>query len=168
MNPKMTLCLWFDDQAEEAALFYTSVFTNSALGNISRFGKEGFEYHGKEEGTAMSVEFRLNDMHFIGLNGGPKYTFSEAFSVVVYCDTQEEIDHYWNHLSRGGEEGPCGWLKDRFGVSWQIIPSVLSDYLTHKDVARRVRVQACAFQMKKFNIETLKRAFEEGDWEKKE
>ena len=155
----MAICLWYNDQAEEAATFYTSIFQNSEIGQISRFGKEGFEYHGKAEGTAMTVDFRLNQMKFIALNGGPKFRFNEAASIVVYCDTQEEIDSYWTKLTEGGEEGPCGWLKDKFGVSWQITPAILPGYLTVKDMAKRSRVERAAFQMKKFDIEKLKNAY---------
>ena len=155
----MAICLWYNDQAEEAATFYTSIFQDSEIGQISRFGKEGFEYHGKAEGTAMTVDFRLNQMKFIALNGGPKFRFNEAASIVVYCDTQEEIDSYWTKLTEGGEEGPCGWLKDKFGVSWQITPAILPGYLTVKDMAKRSRVERAAFQMKKFDIEKLKNAY---------
>ena len=155
----MSICLWYNDQAEEAATFYTSIFQDSEIGQISRFGKEGFEYHGKAEGTTMTVDFRLNQMKFIALNGGPKFRFNEAASIVVYCDTQEEIDSYWAKLTEGGEEGPCGWLKDKFGVSWQITPAILPGYLTVKDMAKRSRVERAAFQMKKFDIEKLKNAY---------
>ena len=156
----MAICLWYDDQAEAAARFYTSIFRDSEIGPISRFGKEGFEHHGKPEGTAMTVDFRLNQMKFIALNGGPKFKFNEAASIVVYCDNQEEIDHYWDHLTAGGEEGPCGWLKDKFGLSWQITPSILPDYLVDQDIKKRSRVERVAFQMKRFDIEKLKQAYE--------
>ncbi|MEI6091436.1 MAG: VOC family protein [bacterium] len=159
-NTEMNICLWYDGQAEEAANFYTSIFEDSEIGQISRFGKEGFEFHGKPEGTAMTVSFRLNQMNFIALNGGPQYKFTEAVSIIVNCDTQEEIDHYWYSLSKGGEEGPCGWLKDKFGLSWQINPRILSTYLTDKDKERRSRVEKLMFQMKKFDIELLKNAYE--------
>lgn len=157
---EMTICLWYDDQAEEAAQFYTSIFQDAEIGTISRFGNEGFEYHGKPEGTAMTVDFRLNQMKFIALNGGPKFKFNEAVSIVIYCDTQEEIDHYWTALTAGGEEGPCGWLKDKYGVSWQITPAILPDYLTYKDLIKKSRVEQAAFKMKKFDISTLKKAYE--------
>ena len=159
-SQEMKICLWYDDQAEEAAEFYTSIFGDSETGQVSRFGKEGFEFHGKPEGTAMSVDFRLNQMNFIALNGGPKFKFNEAASVVVYCNTQEEIDHYWTKLTEGGEEGPCGWLKDKFGVSWQITPAILPVYLTDNEIIRRSRVEAAAFQMTKFDIEKLKNAYD--------
>jgi len=157
---EMNICLWFDDRAEEAAQFYTSVFSDSAIGAISRFGKEGFEYHGKPEGTVMTVDFRLNQMKFIALNGGPIFKFNEAISIVIYCDTQEEIDHYWNRLTEEGEESQCGWLKDKFGVSWQVNPTILQDYLTDADLQKRARVSKVVFQMKKFNIEKIQQAYD--------
>jgi predicted 3-demethylubiquinone-9 3-methyltransferase (glyoxalase superfamily) len=159
-SQEMNICLWYDDQAEEAANFYTSIFSDAEIGQISRFGKEGFEYHGKPEGTAMTVDFRLNQMKFIALNGGPKFTFNEAVSIVVYCDTQEEIDHYWTKLADAGEEGPCGWLKDKYGVSWQITPAILPGYLTDKDLLKRSRVEQVAFKMKKFDIGKLQQAYD--------
>ena len=159
-SQEMNICLWYNDQAEEAAEFYTSIFQDSEIGQVSRFGTEGFEYHGKPEGTAMTVDFRLNQMKFIALNGGPKFKFNEAVSIVVYCDTQEEIDHYWTKLTEGGEEGPCGWLKDKFGVSWQITPTILPGYLAGKDMVKRSRVEQVTFQMKKFDIEKLKKAYD--------
>lgn len=159
-NKKMKICLWFDSEAEEAARFYVSIFQDSGIGAISRFGKEGFEIHGKPEGTAMTVDFTLNGMDFTALNGGPKFKFNEAVSVIVYCDTQDEIDHYWGNLTKDGEEGPCGWLKDKYGVSWQITPSVLPKYLSDEDIKAKSRVEQIAFQMKKFEISKLRDAFE--------
>lgn len=159
-HQQMTICLWFEHQAEEAAIFYTSVFPDSSLGQVSRFGKEGFEHHGKPEGTAMTVEFSLNGMNFIALNGGPLFRFNEAISVMITCDTQEEIDHYWTRLTEGGEESMCGWLKDKYGVSWQVVPAVLPKYLKDKDPARKSRVEQVVFQMKKFDLEKLIKAYE--------
>jgi predicted 3-demethylubiquinone-9 3-methyltransferase (glyoxalase superfamily) len=156
----MTICLWYDDQAEEAANFYTSIFKNSGIGRISRYGKEGFEFHKKPVGTAMTVEFTLNDMSFIALNGGPQFKFNEAVSVVVYCDNQTEIDYYWESLTKEGEEGPCGWLKDKFGVSWQIVPSTLPKMMADPDTSKSQRVAAAYLKMKKFDIQILKAAFE--------
>lgn len=156
---EMAICLWFDDQAEEAAEFYTSVFSDSTTGKISRYGKEGFEFHGKPEGTVMTVEFRLNQMNFLALNGGSRFKFNEAISIIVNCETQKEIDQYWTRLTDGGEEGPCGWLKDRFGVSWQIVPTVLSKYMTDGDAAQTARVGQVIFQMKKLEIERLSAAY---------
>lgn len=156
----MSICLWFDDQAEQAAKHYLSIFKNGTLGKISRYGKEGFEFHKKPEGTAMVVEFTLNDMQFMALNGGPQFKFNESISVVVTCDTQEEIDHYWNKLTKDGEEGPCGWLKDKFGLSWQIVPSILAQYMSDPDSSKVQRVTAAFLKMKKFDIKKLKRAYE--------
>lgn len=154
---KMTICLWFDKQGEEAANFYTSIFKNSSIGNISRYGKEGFEFHGMPEGTALVVSFKLNDMNFSALNGGPRYKFNESMSIVVSCDTQEEIDHYWNSLTAdGGQEIQCGWLKDKYGISWQIVPSILGSLMSEPTKASRVTM--AFMQMKKMDIETLKNA----------
>ncbi len=157
---EMTICLWFDVQAEEAANFYTSVFYDSGIGHISRFGKEGFEFHGKPEGTVMTVEFRLNQMKFIALNGGPQFRFNESISIMVYCETQEEIDHYWSKLTEEGEESQCGWLKDKFGLSWQIVPAILPSYLTDKDITKKSRVEKSLLQMKKLEIKELKKAYD--------
>jgi predicted 3-demethylubiquinone-9 3-methyltransferase (glyoxalase superfamily) len=152
----ITPCLWFDYQAEEAANFYTSIFKNSKIGNISRFGKEGFEHHGKEAGTVMTVEFQLNGQSFVALNGGPIFKFNEAISFQVFCDTQEEIDHYWNKLTEAGEESYCGWLKDKYGVSWQIVPSILSELMG--DPTKSARVSKAFFQMRKFDLEKIMNA----------
>ena len=119
---KITPCLWFDTQAEEAAKFYASVFKNSKIGKISRYGKEGFEIHGKKAGTVMTAEFEIEGQKFLALNGGPQFKFNEAVSFQVHCENQQEIDYFWSALAEGGEEGPCGWLKDKFGLSWQVIP----------------------------------------------
>lgn len=156
----MSICLWFDDQAEQAANYYLSIFRNGSMGKISRYSKEGFEFHKKPEGTAMVVEFTLNDMRFMALNGGPQFKFNESISVVVNCDTQEEIDHYWNNLTLEGEEGPCGWLKDKFGLSWQIVPSILAQYMSDPDSTKVQRVTAAFLKMKKFDMEELKSAYE--------
>ncbi len=157
---KIVPCLWFDDQGEDAANLYVSIFPNSRIGEISRYGKEGFEIHGREAGTVMTVEFFLDGQGFVALNGGPLFTFSEAISFQILCDDQEEIDHYWEKLTDGGEEGPCGWLKDRFGLSWQVVPRVLPEMLTSKDHAASQRVTKAFLQMKKFDIEALKRAYD--------
>ena len=117
-------CLWFDNQAEDAAKFYVSIFEGSSIDAISRYGKAGFEIHGRPAGSVMTVAFRLQGREFTALNGGPQFKFSEAISLQVFCDTQKEIDYFWSKLGAGGEEGPCGWLKDKFGLSWQIIPTV--------------------------------------------
>ena len=154
MKDHFTLCLWFDNQAEEAAVFYTSVFKNSKIESISRYGKEGFEIHGQKEGTAMTVAFTINGQSFTALNGGPAFKFNEAVSIQVFCDSQEEIDYYWNKLTEGGKESQCGWLKDRFGLSWQIIPSILNELMS--DPSRSGRVTEAFLKMKKFDIEKLK------------
>ncbi len=152
----ITPCLWFDNQAEEAAKFYTSVFKNSKIGIVSRYGKEGFEFHHKPEGTAMVVSFTINGQEFTALNGGPQFKFSEAISFQVFCDSQEEIDYYWEKLSEGGKEDQCGWLKDKFGLSWQIIPSILPKLMS--DPKRAGRVTQAFLQMKKFDIKKLEQA----------
>ena len=157
MNLKpITPCLWFDTQAEDAAKLYTLIFPNSKIENISRFGKEGFEIHGMKEGTVMAVNFQINGQPFMALNGGPMFKFSEAVSFQVFCDTQEEIDFYWNKLTDGGEESQCGWLKDKFGLSWQVVPTVLSKLLS--DPTKAGRVTNAFLQMKKFDIEKLMNA----------
>ncbi|MDD4993291.1 MAG: VOC family protein [Paludibacter sp.] len=153
MKNQITPCLWFDNQAEEAANFYTSIFKNSAITAVSRYGKEGFEFHGQAEGTAMTVVFQINGQPFTALNGGPIFKFTEAVSFQVFCDTQEEIDHYWDNLTKDGEESQCGWLKDKYGVSWQIVPSILPSLMT--DPARAGKVTNAFMQMKKFDIAKL-------------
>lgn len=153
MKNQITPCLWFDNQAEEAANFYTSIFKNSKIEDISRYGKEGFEIHGMNEGTVLTVAFQINGQPFTALNGGPIFKFTEAVSFQVFCDTQEEIDNYWNKLTDGGEESQCGWLKDKFGVSWQIVPSILPELMN--DPAKAGRVVNAFMQMKKFDIEKL-------------
>ncbi|MDQ2719662.1 MAG: VOC family protein [Bacteroidota bacterium] len=153
---KMTLCLWFDNQAEEAAKFYTSIFKNSKIGSVSRYGKEGYEFHKKPEGTAMVVSFKLNDLDFMALNGGPQFKFTEAISIVVNCENQEEIDHYWNKLTEGGQEDNCGWLKDKYGVSWQIVPSILGKLMSNPE--KSGKVMQAFLKMKKFDIEKLQNA----------
>jgi predicted 3-demethylubiquinone-9 3-methyltransferase (glyoxalase superfamily) len=153
---KMSICLWFDKQAEEAASFYTSIFRNSGITSISRYGKEGFEFHKMPEGAAMVVNFKINELDIMALNGGPIFKFNEAISIVVKCDTQSEIDHLWEALTEGGEESQCGWLKDRYGVSWQIIPSILAALMS--DPQRSQRVMKAFLQMKKFDIDKLMHA----------
>jgi len=152
----ITPCLWFDNQAEEAALFYTSIFKNSKMEGISRYSKEGFEYHGQKEGTVLTVSFQINGQPFTALNGGPVFTFNEAVSFQVLCDTQEEIDDYWTKLTEGGQEIECGWLKDKYGVSWQIVPTILPKLLL--DPQRAERVTKAYMQMVKFDIKKLEEA----------
>jgi predicted 3-demethylubiquinone-9 3-methyltransferase (glyoxalase superfamily) len=149
-----TPCLWFDTEGEDAARFYTSVFPNSRIVNVSRYGEAG----PREAGSVMTVEFELDGRPFVALNGGPDFTFSEAISFQVSCKDQDEVDHFWNTLSDGGEEGPCGWLKDRFGVSWQIVPTALPRLLAHSDPEISQRVMQAMLQMKKIEIDELERA----------
>jgi len=158
---KITPCLWFDTQAEDAANFYVSIFKNSKITQISRYGTEGFEIHGKKAGTVMTVAFDLEGQSFVALNGGPQFKFDEAISFQVSCESQQEIDYFWTKLiAGGGSEGPCGWLKDRFGLSWQVVPAALIEMLLDKDAAKVGRVTTAFLQMKKFDIAELKRAFE--------
>ena len=155
---KITPCLWFDTQAEEAAKFYASVFKNSKIGKISRYGKEGFEVHGKKAGTVMTVEFELEGQKFLALNGGPHFKFNEAVSFQVPCETQEEIDHFWSELAKDGEEGRCGWLKDKFGLSWQVFPRALPEMLMDGNSETAQRVMRSMLQMRKIAIAALRRA----------
>ena len=150
----ITPCLWFDTEGEDAAKFYTSVFPNSKIVEVARYGSAG----PRTEGTVMTVDFELDGQPFIALNGGPDFTFNEAISFQVNCKTQEEVDSYWNTLSAGGEEGPCGWLKDRFGLSWQIIPTVLPELLSDPDREKSQRVMKAMLSMKKIEIDELERA----------
>ena len=158
---KITPCLWFDDQAEEAVNFYVSIFKNSKVGRIARYGEAGAEVSGRPKGTVMTVEFQLEGQEFLALNGGPIFKFTEAISFIVNCETQEEIDEMWEKLSKGGEKGQCGWLKDKYGLSWQIAPPVLSEMLQDKNVAKTERVMKAMLQMKKLDIKTLKQAYEQ-------
>lgn len=163
LSNSMAICLWFNNEAEAAANFYLSIFKGGTLGHISRYGADGAEFHHRPPGTAMAVEFSLPGMSFIALNGGPQFVFNEAISVVVYCNTQEEIDHYWDNLTRHGEPGPCGWLKDKYGVSWQIVSSILRTYLLDPDATRRQRVTAAFLKMKKFDMELLQKAYHDAE-----
>lgn len=152
---KITTFLWFDNKAEEAMNFYTAIFKNSDTGGITRYGKDG----PGPEGSVMTATFRLNGQEFIALNGGPKYKFNEAISFVVNCNTQEEIDELWKKLSEGGEQGRCGWLKDKYGLSWQIVPAVLGKLMLDEDPAKATRVMNAMLQMDKMDIETLQQAY---------
>jgi predicted 3-demethylubiquinone-9 3-methyltransferase (glyoxalase superfamily) len=151
---KITPWLWFDTRGEEAAEFYVSVFPNSRIVKVQRFGPAG----PRPEGTVMTVEFELEGQRFAALNGGPEFAFTEAVSFLVDCETQEEVDRYWDVLSNGGEQGPCGWLKDRFGVSWQIIPSALGRLLGDLDREKSQRVMEAMLKMRKIEIDELERA----------
>jgi predicted 3-demethylubiquinone-9 3-methyltransferase (glyoxalase superfamily) len=149
-------CLWFDTQAEEAAGYYTSVFPNSRILEVQRYGSAG----PREEGMVMVVSFELDGTGFVALNGGPDFTFSEAISFEIECADQEEVDRYWTTLSEGGEEGPCGWLKDRFGVSWQVVPKRLNELIADPDEEKGQRVMAAMLKMGKIEVAELERAAE--------
>lgn len=161
---KITPCLWFDDQAEEAARFYTSVFPNSRITASSRYGEAGKEIHGRAVGSVMTVAFELDGQSFTALNGGPVFKFNEAISFQVSCENQEEVDYYWEKLSQGGDENAqqCGWLKDRYGLSWQIMPVRLTELLNDPDEAAAQRVMAAMLQMTKIDIAELERAYAAG------
>jgi predicted 3-demethylubiquinone-9 3-methyltransferase (glyoxalase superfamily) len=148
--------LWFDNQAEEAAHFYTSIFKNSKIVSVNRYGEAG----PGPKGSVMTVKFHLDGQEFVALNGGPHFKFSEAISFVVNCETQEEVDKFWEKLSEGGEKVQCGWLKDKYGVSWQIVPTVLVEMLQDKDPEKSKRVMEAILQMKKIDIKGLKDAYE--------
>lgn len=156
---KIAPCLWFDSEAEVAANFYCSVFPNSQIDAISRYGNEGSEVHKRPAGSAMLVSFTLDGETFHALNGGPLFTFSEAISFMVGCENQQEIDHYWEKLSEGGHPQVCGWLKDKFGLSWQVVPNNLQAMMTTPDAARREQVMKVVMAMKKPIIADLQRAF---------
>jgi len=159
---KITPNLWFDNQAEEAAVFYTSIFKHSEIKRVTRYGKAGFAVHGREAGTVMSVEFILENQHFFALNAGPKFRFNESISFIINCDTQDEIDYYWEMLSYDGdpEAQECGWLKDKFGVSWQIVPTIIHDMLLNPDSSKTQHMMNELYRMKKVDIAQLKEAFE--------
>jgi len=158
---KITPCLWFDHQAEEAAKFYVAIFENSAIGTVARYGKEGFAVHGRPEGSAMTVSFCLQGQEFTALNGGPHFKFTEAISFVVRCETQAEVDHYWGKLGEGGDKQAqrCGWLKDKYGVSWQIVPIALFELLGGTDAGKTGRVMRAMLQMQKLDLAALRQAY---------
>ena len=155
---KITPFLWFNDNAEEAVKFYTSVFKNSNIGKIARYDQAGEKASGRPAGSVMTVEFQLEGQEFVALNGGPMFKFTEAISFVVNCETQEEVDYYWERLSAGGKEVQCGWLKDKFGLSWQIVPTVLGELLSDKDAAKAQRAMEAMLKMVKLDIKKLKQA----------
>jgi predicted 3-demethylubiquinone-9 3-methyltransferase (glyoxalase superfamily) len=157
---RITPFLWFDSQAEEAANFYVSIFRNARVREASRYDEAASKASGRPKGSVMTVAFELDGQEFIALNGGPMFKFTEAISFVVNCETQAEVDHYWDKLTAGGQEVQCGWLKDRFGVSWQVVPTVLTELLQDKDPEKAKRVMAAMLQMKKLSIDGLKRAYE--------
>ena len=155
---KITPFLWFDSQAEEAANFYVSIFKQSRIGVITRYDDEGSKAAGRPKGSVMTVEFELDGQKFTALNGGPHFKFTEAISLVVNCDDQKEVDHFWGKLSAGGQEVQCGWLKDRFGLSWQVVPTALIEMLQDKDPEKSKRTMAAMLKMKKLDVAELNRA----------
>ena len=155
---KITPCLWFDSQAEEAANFYVSIFKNAKIGNITRYGEAGAKVSGRPKASVMTVTFEIERQNFMALNGGPHFKFSEAISFIVNCGTQEEIDEFWEKLSDGGEKGVCGWLKDKYGLSWQIAPSSLAEMMQDKDSEKTNRMMQAIVEMKKIDIERLEQA----------
>jgi predicted 3-demethylubiquinone-9 3-methyltransferase (glyoxalase superfamily) len=152
-------CLWFDTQAEDAANFYISIFANSRILRVLHYTQAGFEIHGKPSGSILTVEFELNGQKFTALNGGPQFKFNEAISLEITCETQNEVDYYWNRLGEDGEFGECGWLKDKFGLSWQIAPAVLGEMLNDPDNTKVERVMSAFLPMKKIDIATLKEEY---------
>ena len=150
--------MWFNDNAEEAVKFYTSIFKRSKIGTIARYGEEGEQVAGRPKGSVMTVQFQLEGQEFLALNGGPHFKFTEAISFVVNCKTQAEVDKYWKKLSAGGKEVQCGWLKDKYGVSWQIVPTILGELLSGKDAAKSQRVMQAMLKMVKLDIKKLKQA----------
>jgi predicted 3-demethylubiquinone-9 3-methyltransferase (glyoxalase superfamily) len=162
INQRFRICLWFDDQAEEAAKYYAGIFKNSRTIAVTRYGKAGFETHHRPAGSVMTVEFELDGLKFTALNGGPVFRFNEAVSIMVECDDQKEIDYYWEKLTAGGDPKAqqCGWLKDKYGVSWQIGPRMMDDLFKNENDPRSQRAFAAMLKMKKLDIAELRRAFE--------
>jgi predicted 3-demethylubiquinone-9 3-methyltransferase (glyoxalase superfamily) len=156
---KITPCLWFDDKAEEASKFYVSLVKNSKIGTVTRYSEESAAASGRPAGSVMTVTFKLNGQEFMALNGGPQFTFSPAVSFMVNCETQKEIDRLWEKLSEGGEKNVCGWLKDKYGVSWQIVPAVLGKMMKDKNAERTGRVMKALLQMTKLDLKALQRAY---------
>jgi predicted 3-demethylubiquinone-9 3-methyltransferase (glyoxalase superfamily) len=157
---RITPCLWFDSEAEEAAKYYCSIFKNSRINTISHYGKEGYEIHKQPEGKVLTVHFELDDNPFVALNGGPDFKFSEAISFTIYCDTQEELDEYWEKLSKGGDPKAqqCGWLKDKYGLSWQIVPTIMEKMMAAEN-EHSEKVMKAMMKMKKLEIDKLEEAF---------
>jgi predicted 3-demethylubiquinone-9 3-methyltransferase (glyoxalase superfamily) len=159
---KITPNLWFDDQAEEAANFYVSIFKDSKIGDITHYGESASAMSGKPVGSVLTVTFYIEGQEFIALNGGPEFKFTEAISLCVNCDTQQEVDDLWEKLTQdGGEPGPCGWLKDKYGVSWQVVPRILYEMMLDPDPVKAERVMKVVLQMQKLDIEGLQKAYEE-------
>ena len=159
---KITPFLWFEDKAEEAVNFYVSIFKNSKIGSITRYGEEGAKASGRPKGSVMIVTFQLEGQAFVALNGGPVFQFTEAISFLVNCETQEEVDELWEKLSAGGKEGQCGWLKDKYGLSWLVVPAILGELMQDKDAEKSRGVMKALLQMKKIDIGTLKQAYDRG------
>jgi predicted 3-demethylubiquinone-9 3-methyltransferase (glyoxalase superfamily) len=159
---KITANLWFENQAEEAAKFYISVFKNSKIGRITRYGKEGVEIHGRPVGSVMTIEFELEGTQFVALNGGPHFKFTEAVSFIINCDSQKEVDYFWEKLSEGGDPKAqvCGWLKDKFGLSWQVVPTEMTDMFLDENSEKTHRAMRAMLQMKKLDLAVLKKAYE--------
>ena len=161
MIQKISPCLWFDNQAEEAVNLYVSIFKNTKIGNITHYGEEGAKVSGRPKGSVMTVTFELDGQEFMALNGGPHFTFTEAVSFIINCESQEEIDELWESLSEGGEKSQCGWLKDKYGLSWQIVPTVLSEMMQSHDSKKTERVMRALLHMKKLDIKRLQEAYEQ-------
>jgi len=159
---RISPCLWFNNNAEEAVKFYVSIFKNSKIGNVTHYGKEGYEIHKNKEGTVMTIDFEIEGQKFLALNGGPIFRFNEAISFQIYCETQDEVDYYWDKLTEGGDKNAqvCGWLKDKFGVSWQVVPVVLIRMLQDKDSNKTERVMKAMLQMHKLDINALTKAYQ--------
>lgn len=157
---KIMSCLWFDDKAEDAAKFYISIFKNSKLGQVTRYGDSGSQISGKPKGSVMTVTFEVEGQEFVALNGGPLFKFTEAVSFMVKCESQQEIDEMWSKLSEGGEEGPCGWLKDKYGLSWQIVVPEWDEMLRDKDSEKSERVMAAILHMSKPDMQRVQQAYE--------
>jgi predicted 3-demethylubiquinone-9 3-methyltransferase (glyoxalase superfamily) len=160
--PRIGICLWFDNQAEEAAKYYTGIFKDSRIINVTRYGKAGYEVHKRPAGSVMTVDFELNGLRFTALNGGPLFKFNEAMSIEVHCETQKEIDYYWEKLSAGGDPKAqaCGWLKDKYGVSWQVVPNMMADLFKSEKSEKSQRAFAAMVKMKKLDIAALKKAYD--------
>jgi predicted 3-demethylubiquinone-9 3-methyltransferase (glyoxalase superfamily) len=156
---KITPFLWFNENAEEAAKFYVSIFKNSKILDITHYGKAGAEASGRRAGTVMTVKFLLEGQEFVAINGGPNFKFTEAISLVVNCETQAEVDQFWETLSAGGEEGPCGWLKDKYGVSWQVVPTVVIDMISDKNAEKANRAMDAVMHMGKIDVKAVKEAY---------
>jgi len=157
---KIAPCLWFDGRAEDAARFYVSLFRDSAIDAVSYYSEEGVAVHGRTPGSVMTVAFHLAGQPFTALNGGPEFPFTEAVSLQVFCDSQDEVDYFWSRLSEGGQEGVCGWLKDQFGLSWQVVPAALPTMMCDPDAKKSRRATRALLEMKKLDIAALQRAFD--------